>query len=273
MENKMQLPPEAKIIISVVVGVVLLVLFLIFNPFVIVSAGHRGVVMNWGAVSDNIMGEGIHWRIPIQQSVHSVNIQTVKMEVKAIAYSKDIQTVDSLIALNYHQQADKVNFIYQTLGTDFEANIIAPAVQESVKAATAKYTAQELVEKREMASDDIKTLLGERLQSKGIIIDAFSILNFDFSDTYEAAIEAKQAGQQNALKAENELERVKMEAEQRVAQAKAEAEAIRIQAEAVTSQGGEDYVQLQAILKWDGKLPTTLVPGSAVPFITLDYGK
>ncbi len=76
--------------------------------------------------------------------------------------------------------------------------------------------------------------------------------------------------QQQALKAANDLDRIKTEAEQRVAQATAEAEAIKIQAQAITQQGGRDYVQLKAVEKWDGKLPGQMIPGSAVPFIPLN---
>ena len=259
----------AKFVISGSILILIIVLLVVLNPFVIITAGHRGVVMNWGAVSDNVLSEGIHWRTPIQQSVKSINVQTVKMEAKAAAYSKDIQTVDTAIAINYHLNPDKVNRVYQTLGTDFENTIISPAIQESIKAVTAKYTAQELIEKREVVRDEIKSLLTERLQDKGILIDAFSIVNFDFSSDYEKAIEAKQVAQQNALKAENDLQRIKTEAEQRIAQATAEAQAIKIQSEAITQQGGADYVQLQAIKQWDGKLPITMVPNATVPFLNL----
>lgn len=260
---------EIKIAISGALLLVAIVLILIFNPFVIINAGNRGVVLNWGAVSNDVMGEGIHWKIPIQQEVKEINVRTVKMEVPAAAYSKDIQTVDSKIALNYHLLPDKVNTIYQTLGTDFENTIIGPAVQESVKAVMAKYTAQDLVEKREVVRDEIKAILSERLTDKSIFVDSFSIMNFDFSDSYEQAVEGKQVSGQNALKAENDLKRVKFEADQRVAQAEAEARAIKIQAEAITQQGGAEYVNLKAVEKWNGILPTQMIPNATLPFVNL----
>jgi regulator of protease activity HflC (stomatin/prohibitin superfamily) len=142
-------------------------------------------------------------------------------------------------------------------------------VQESVKAATAQFTAQELIELRPKVKDEIRRHLAERLHARHIVADDFSIVNFDFSDSYEQSVEAKQVAQQNALKAENDLRRIRVEAEQRIAQATAEAEAIRIQAEAIRSQGGSEYVQLQAIAKWDGHLPEQFVPGSAIPFLNL----
>jgi len=241
----------------------------IVNPLVIINAGERGVVLNWGAVSDTILSEGIHLRVPVQQKVIRLDVRTVKMEVKVIAYSKDIQTVDSTVALNYYLNPISINKLWQQIGGDYESRVIDPAVQESVKAATAKFTAQELIEERPKVKEEIKTQLTERLGGKHIVVDDFSIINFDFSASYEQAVEAKQVAQQSALKAENDLIRIKTEAEQRIAQAKAEAEAIRIQAESISKQGGAEYVRLKTIEKWDGKLPTQMIPNGTLPFIEL----
>ena len=104
---------------------------------------------------------------------------------------------------------------------------------------------------------------------KYFAIDEFSIIDFSFSDEYEKAVEAKQVAQQSALKAENDLLRIKTEAEGRLAGARAEAEAIKIQAQAITQQGGKDYVQLKAIEKWNGQVPSHMIPGGTVPFIDL----
>lgn len=248
---------------AIIIGIV------IINPFVIINAGERGVVLNWGAVSDTILNEGIHLRIPIQQKVVKLDVKNVKIETKVIAYSKDIQTVDSVVALNYYLNINSVNKLWQQIGENYQSRVIDPAIQESVKAATAKFTAQELIEERPKVKDEIKNQLSERLGGKHIIVDDFSIISFDFSDSYELAVEAKQVAQQSALKAENDLKRIKTEAEQRIAQAQAEAEAIRIQAQSISKQGGAEYVRLKTIEKWDGKLPTQMIPGSAVPFLEL----
>jgi len=252
-------------IIAVVIGIAIL---MAINPIVIVRAGQRGVVMNFGAVSDTVLGEGIHWRTPIKQHVEKIDVQTVKMETKTIAYSKDIQTVETSLALNYHVNIIGVNKLWQEVGGDYQSRVIDPAIQESVKAATAKFTAQELIEQRAKVKDEIKVELSARL-SKYFVLDEFSIIDFAFSDEYERAVESKQVAQQDALKASNVLEMVKLEAEQRVAQARGEAEAIKIQAQAITQQGGKDYVQLKAIEKWNGQLPNQFIPGSAIPFVNL----
>lgn len=258
-----------KVIVFGASAVVVLALTFLFSPFVIVNAGHRGVVLNLGKVSDSVLGEGIHWRTPFVQSVKELPVRIVKLEVTAPAYSKDTQVVDTIIALNYHLVPDSVNVLYREIGTDWEEVIIQPAIQESVKTAIARYTAQELTDLRPQVTAEIKALITERLSTKYMSVDEFSVNDFAFSDDYERAVERKQVAKQDALTAEAKLEQVEFEAQQKIESSRAEAEAIRIQAQAITQQGGEDYVNLKAIEKWNGILPTQFVPGSAVPFINI----
>jgi regulator of protease activity HflC (stomatin/prohibitin superfamily) len=238
-----------------IIFLVSLTLLLLLNPIVQVDKGKRGVMMNWGAVSDNILGEGIHWRIPLQQKVYMMDVQEEKYITKSASYSKDTQSVDTEVAFNYVLDSNKVNKIYQNIGDndDVEDIVINPAIQETQKQVFARYTAQELLDKRAQISNEINSDLSIRLQDKGVILKSFSILNFGFSDAYEKAVEEKQVAAQDALKAENKLKQVQFEADQRVAQAKAEAEAIKIQADAITSQGGIEYVNLKKIEKWNGQ--------------------
>ena len=242
----------SKIIVHSIIGLVLVVLLL--SAFGTVKAGYKGVRTQFGAVIGTL-DSGLYIKIPFFQKVVKMEVRTVKMEVPALAYSKDIQTVESLIALNYHLIPDSVGKLYQEIGVDYRERIISPAVQEAVKAVTAKYTAQELIEKRELVRDEIKNDLFGRLGERDIFVDVLSIVNFDFSGEFEKAVESKQVAQQQALKAQNDLDRIKKEAEQRVAQAEAEARAIQIQAQAITQQGGKEYVNLKWVEKWSGKLP------------------
>jgi regulator of protease activity HflC (stomatin/prohibitin superfamily) len=247
-------------------------IFIVFimNPFVIVGAGERGVVLNFGAVQPVVLEEGIHFRIPIMQKVIKIDVKVHKSETGAEAASKDLQDIRSTIAVNYHILAEKANWVYQNLGIDFKARIIDPAVQEVVKAITAKYNAVELITQREKVRDEIKGLLKSRLLNYSIVVDDFSIVNFKFTQQFEQAIESKQTAEQLALKAQRDLERIKIEAEQKIASAKAEAESLRLQKENVTPQ----LIQLRkieasikAIEKWDGHLPK--VSSGAVPFIDM----
>jgi regulator of protease activity HflC (stomatin/prohibitin superfamily) len=254
----------ARIIKIVAIVIVALVAVTSLSPFVIVGPGERGVVLRLGAVEDRIMEEGFYFRIPLVENVVKVDVKTQKVEVDAPSYSKDLQNVDTRIALNFHIDPKHVNKLWQEIGRDYESRIISPAIQESVKAATAQFTAAELIAERPKVKDEIKRVLVERLGSRYITVDEFSIVNFGFSDNFEKAIEEKQVAQQNALKAENDLRRIEVEAEQRIAQAKAEAEAIKIQTEAL--QQNQNLIRLEAVKKWNGVLPQ-MMTGNAVPFL------
>lgn len=262
---------EDKVIIKIVSLVVLgiAVLVTLFGSFTLVGAGERGVLLTLGKVEDKILTEGFNLKIPFIQSVKKLDVKTKKEEVDASAASKDLQTVTARIALNYHLRPDTVNKLWQTVGRDYNERIIAPSIQEAVKSATAKYTAEELITKRPNVKEDIKNILLERLQEENIIVDEFSIIDFNFSKSFNDAIEAKVTAEQNALAAKNKLEQIKYEAEQRIVTAKGEAEAIKIQAEAIQTQGGAAYVQLKALEKWNGTLPTYMMGGQSVPFINI----
>lgn len=259
-------PKIGKIITHIVIGLILLIV--VFGSVGSIGAGYRGVRTQFGAVK-GVVDNGLYFKLPIIQGVVKMNVQTQKEQVQAEAASKDLQNVSTTIALNYNLYPDKVSDLYSKIGVEYKSRVIDPAIQEAVKSATAKYTAEELVTKRPEVRDAIKTELISRLANEFIQVSEVSIVNFDFSSSFNQAIEAKVTAEQNALAAKNKLEQVKFEAEQRVASAQAEAEAIKIQAQAINSQGGADYVQLKAIEKWNGSLPQQMIPGSAVPFINL----
>lgn len=252
--------------IGIFLGILIVILWM--NPFVLIGPGERGVVTRLGAIQDRVLGEGLHFRIPLMEKIIKVDVKTHKVEVDAPSYSKDLQNVDTRIALNFHLEPTHVHRLWQEIGSDYEMRIIAPTIQEAVKAATAKFTAAELVSERPKVKEEIKASLVERLAPRYVTVDEFSIVNFDFSDTYERAIEEKQVAEQQALKAQNDLRRIQVEAEQRIAQAKAEAEAIRIQTEALRE--NQNLVKLEAVKKWNGVLPQYML-GNAVPFV--DVGK
>ncbi|HEY0663167.1 MAG TPA: prohibitin family protein [Thiobacillaceae bacterium] len=243
-------------------------LLLILNPFVIVGPGERGIVLNFGAVQPAVLGEGLHIRIPIMQTVVLMDVKVQKAQTEADAASKDLQDTHSTIALNYHVLPEAANTVYQTIGIAFADRVIAPAMQEVLKGVTARYTAMELITQREKVRDEARDMLRERLAQYNIIVDDFSIVNFSFSAQFSQAIEAKQTAEQLAFKAQRDLERIRIEAEQKVAQAKAEAEALRLQKMEVTPQLvalRQIEVQQKAIEKWDGRLPN--VTGGAMPFL------
>ncbi|MGD0886849.1 MAG: SPFH domain-containing protein [Thermodesulfovibrionales bacterium] len=257
-----------KIVVLLIAGIIVI---WAFNPFVIINAGERGVLLNFGAVQPVVFGEGIHFRVPIMQHVEKVDVRINKSQTEAESVSKDLQDTKSTIAVNYHISPDKANWVFQNIGHEYKERIIDPAVQEVVKAITAKYTAVELITEREKVRGEIKDLLKSRLLTYDILVDDFSIVNFKFSQIFEQAIEAKQTAEQLALKAQRDLERIKIEADQKVASAKAEAESLRLQKENVTPQLIElrkIEASIKAIDKWDGRMPQ--ITGAAVPFIDLN---
>lgn len=261
----------SKIIKYSLYGLSTLLFLIIFKFWVIVPAGHVGVVLNLGAVQPEVMKEGMHLKAPIVQKIIKMDCRVKKTETEASAASKDLQTVYSKIAVNYHIIPEAASQLYQKVGTDYNSKIIAPAVQESIKAATANYTAEQLVTKRDEVSVKTKDLLNTKLQPYNIVVDRFNIVNFQFSETFSNAVEAKQTAEQQALKASYDLKRIEVEANQKIAQAKAEAEALRLQKQEITPeliQLRQIEAQKLAIDKWNGQLPT-YSGGGAVPFINV----
>jgi regulator of protease activity HflC (stomatin/prohibitin superfamily) len=245
---------------------VVVALILLFNSVGIVGAGERGILLQFGAVQDKVLGEGLYFKIPIAQSVVKVDVKIQKDEVAASAASKDLQIVTSTIALNYHLAPESVNKIWQEVGKDYNTRIIAPSIQEAVKAESAKFTAEELITRREEVKEEIKANLSQRLLERSIIVDEFNIIEFEFSQAFNAAIEAKVTAEQLKLKADRDLERIIIEAEQRVADAKGKAEAISIEAQALRQNA--QIVELRWVEKWDGKVP--LYWGNATPFVGIN---
>lgn len=247
------------------VGVVaLVVLFLTFWPFGIVGAGERGVLLRWGAVTQKVIGEGLYVRVPLMDRVAIMDVKIQKEEVEATAASKDLQTVNTRVALNYHVDPTRVANIYQEIGVQYDTRLIDPALQESVKATTAKYTAEELITRREEVRDAIRSHLVEKLEARGILIDDFNIVDFQFSAAFNQAIELKVTAEQSALAAKNKLEQIKFEADQQIAEARGKAEALRIESAAL--QSSPQILQLRALEKWDGKLPAVM-GSQSTPFV------
>jgi regulator of protease activity HflC (stomatin/prohibitin superfamily) len=236
------------------------VLIILLNSFTSVEAGHSGVVLTFGKVSEAVLSEGLHVKIPFIQQIIQIDNRVLKAEVDCSSASKDLQTVSSTIALNYRVRNEASARIYKEVGPSYESVIINPAIQECVKAVTAKYTAEQLITERQQISDQMKELLNEKISGYGLELEIFNIIAFEFTDEYNAAIEAKQTAQQNALKAEQDLQRIKVEAEQTVAQAEAEAEAYRLKSEQITPQ----MIAMEYIDKWDGKLPAVAGDSSSM---------
>lgn len=245
-------------------GLGLMFIIAFFGSWYIVQAGNSGILLTLGKVDAVPKDNGFHFKLPIIQSVVKMDIQTQKYEAKASSASKDLQIVSTSVAVNYHLIKDQVPQIFQEIGINYADKIIQPAVQEVVKASTAQFTAEELITNRTQVKLKIDELLHNRLTEKGIIMETTSITNFDFSPEFNQAIESKVTAQQTALKAENDLIRIKVEKEQTITQAEAQAQSVKLKADAdayalsvIRSEleKSSNLIQYRAIEKWNGVLP------------------
>ncbi|MDD5256911.1 MAG: prohibitin family protein [Methanothrix soehngenii] len=249
----------------VIFGIVIVVFF---GPVYTIDATERGVLLTWGEVSDNPIDPGIHYRIPFMQKVERFNVKTQKYEAEGTAASKDLQTVNTKVAVIYHLNPESVPKIYAELGQHYDDSIIQPTVQEVLKASSARFSAEQLITNRSIVAGTIQDSLYQRLHPYGIIVESTAITDFKFSESFTQAIEAKVTASQQMLKAETDLKRIHVEAQQKVAQAKAEAEALNLQKQAITPELIElrkVEMQTKAVEKWDGKMP--VYTGGAMPFM------
>jgi regulator of protease activity HflC (stomatin/prohibitin superfamily) len=245
-----------------------------------VDAGNLGVVMKWGEIQDVALQEGIHFRTPVKTQIINISTRVHKMEASATASSKDLQVVSTKIALNYRVDAARVVEVFRNVGTRLIVEntintIIDPALQESLKQATAQYTAEELITKRQQVKETLGDSIKVTLAKSDILVTELSITDFQFAAEYQAAVESKQVAEQRALTATNDLARIKVEAEQAEAKARGTANAMLARAEAEAKAQellrktiSPEIVYLRAVEKWDGHQPTIVGEGGAI----LDLG-
>jgi prohibitin 2 len=286
--------PFVRIVIPAIIGIIIL-LFIVSASVNIVDAGYRGVLLKFGAVDTSVaLNEGIHFVTPFRDSVIQMEVRTQKTVENAASASKDLQDVTTQVALNYRINPDRAQVVYQQLGFEYGNRVIAPAIQESVKQVTARFNAEELITKRETVKNQIEEQIKARLAPYNIVVDTISITEFQFSDQFRKAVEAKVEAQQRALQAQNDLRRIEIEAQQNEAKAVGEqkanvarADGIR-QANVLQAEGESQaikiidqqlrtsptYLQWLKTQRWDGKLPLVTGGGSGgsagtTPFIQI----
>ncbi|MBW4576469.1 MAG: prohibitin family protein [Aphanothece sp. CMT-3BRIN-NPC111] len=255
MKKIKALPSGGKLILF------LLLLTILFTPIVIVNAGERGVIMQFGKVQEKVLGEGIHFIIPIVNTVQNLSVRVQKQEISAEASSKDLQDVFTDVALNWHIIPEEANAIFQQIGDENQVveRIINPAVEEVLKAVIAKYTAEEIITKRGEVKAGVDNLLTTRLASYHIEVDDISLVHVHFSERFSDAVEAKQVAEQDAKRASFITLKTLEQAEAKVNLAKGEAEAQRLIRETLTT----EILKKQAVERWDGKLPLIISDDSA----------
>jgi prohibitin 2 len=267
---------KLKILAAIITFIVIIVI--LSESVVIVQAGHRGVVLYVGAVENKVLGEGLHFIIPFAEQVIQLEVRTLKFQADASAASNDLQEVATVIALNYHIDPNDANIIYQQLGADYSDRIIAPTIQESVKASVAKFNAEELITKRETAKAVIAQAIRNTLSSRDITVETVFITDFKFSEAFASQVESKVVAFQKYLTEQNNLRAVQVVANQTVVQAQAQARSNVARAEGesqaikvITEQlrQSPQYLQWQSINRWNGQMPYALGGSGATPFFQL----
>ena len=255
-----------KKIITVTLSVIA-ALILICCSFYTVDSTERGIIKTLGKISEEPVAAGLHVKIPFVQTVYKMSIQTYKVEGVEASYTKDIQSADIAIVLNYDVIPDSVACLYTKIGTKYAEKIIFPIVKGVIKDVIGEFNAAEIVENRENVRKQIESNLKQQVPSKYFTNISFQITNIDYDDAFESAIIAKQVAEQEALKAKNTTVRIEEEAKQKVIAAEAEAQAMKVRADALVK--NPKLTEYEAVMKWDGKLPTYMM-GGTVPFINLN---
>lgn len=263
--RRVRVPRRVQVLVSIGLVALLSLWMVTVNTVAIVQPGTVGVVTRLGAVQSGVLPEGMHTVNPFTDSVHPIDVRIQKLDAEASASSRDLQPVKSRLALNYFVDKEAANVVFQELGPDYRNTILAPSLQESVKSATARFTAEQLITRRPEVKAAIYGDLKERLARSHIVVTDFSIVDFHFSDAFNRAIEEKQVAEQDALRAGNDLRRVEIEGEQlrvqararaeaHLEEARAEVEAQRLLRETLT----DEIIALRAAEQWNGQLPLSM---------------
>lgn len=246
---------------------ILVVLFLIiFNPIAIVGVGERGVKVTLGKVSPQSYTEGVHFVTPFISKIKPMDVKTQKKNINTEVYTKDIQQAEIAYVVNYNLQPQNAHNMYREVGVDYVEKLLIPVAEGTIKDVIGKWNAQDLVANRENATNDIYKKLKAQLEPKYISVTGFQIIEINYSDVFERAIESKVTAEQEALKAKNKTVQIQEEAKQKLISAEAEAKSMSIRANALTQ--NKALVEYEAVQKWDGKLPEYMM-GSSIPFINL----
>src|SRR5919197_387191 len=265
--------------LKILAGIVtfIIIILIMSESVVVVQAGHRGVVLYVGAVENRVLGEGVHFIIPFAEQVIQLEVRTLKFQADASAASNDLQEVATVIALNYHIDPSKANLVYQQLGADYADRIIAPTIQESVKASVAKFNAEQLITQRATVKGVIAQTISRTLSARNVIAETIFITDFKFSEAFANQVESKVVAYQKYLTEQNNLKAVQVVANQTVVQAQAQARANVARAtgesqaiKVITEQlrQSPQYLQWQSINKWNGQMPFAL-GSSGFPFFQL----
>ena len=252
---------KLKIILVIIAVALVIGAIMFFASTAIVPTGHIGVVTLYQNVQDKYLDAGFHIIKPFVEDVHPVDIRTQKYANTVEGSAKDLQIVNITMSINYQIKPEKVTELYAKVGEHYNDIILNPALQSSLKASMAQFTAEEMITKRAEVSNKITEELNTRLEEY-FNISAVNLENIDFTDEYNKAIEAKTTNQQKAEAEKAQLEIIKVQNEQKINTAEAEAKVRELQSQSVTDKSLEQLrleIQRELVKKWNGAFPTTML--------------
>jgi len=235
----------------IILGAVLLVAVVgLMSTIRIVPPGHTGVRVLAGNVRGQV-SEGLHFVVPFVEYIQMMNNRTVAMEMNTEAVTRDLQAVRMNYIVNYQLNSDASSNVFRTIGIAYEAIVLRPIVEETLKDITARYAIEELITERARVSADITSALQVAFTARGFTLERFNIVDFHFSAEFSSAIEQVRIAEQNALRAEQDLARVEFEAEANRERARAQADVLRLQAQELT----DTNLAAMWLERWNGILP------------------
>ena len=240
---------NSKKYLMIITGVFAVIL--LFSSVTTIKSGEVGIRVRFGKVVNQQTSEGINFKVPLIEKIEKMNVRVQKVEVQTASSSKDLQEVEMSLAVNYQIDKDKARSLYKTVGTGYDEVVLEPAIQESIKAVTSKYTAEELITNRSEVSEKCQEELNKKVSKYGLKVNDFNITNFNFSEEFNKAIEEKQVAEQKVLTAKQELEKERIEAEKKIVKAEAEKQANELKQQSLT----DNIIKEKFIEKWNGELP------------------
>ncbi len=260
-------------IVGIVVGILAVILIIVgIASITTVPTGYVGVKTRFGKVQDDVIQEGLNMKAPFIEKIVKIDCKTQKIETASEGSTKDMQTVNIAVAINYNVNKDTANKLYREVGKDYTNIIINPAILEAIKSSMAQYTAEELITKRAEVSNEIQESIINKIADKGFTVTEFNITNIDFSEQYDQAIETKAVKQQEVMTAQAELEKQKIQNEKEISEAEKDAKVMELQNGQITDKTlrlKELEVQQKLIEKWNGQLPTTTL-GENIPMLNIN---
>jgi prohibitin 2 len=234
-----------------------------------VDTGHRGIKTSFGQVEGPPLVEGLYFVNPFTTSIHPMDVRIQRWDGKTEAYTRDVQEATVEFTLNYKLRPEAAADIYRTVGQDWANKLVGQQVYQHLKNVIGQWDAVDLISNRQRANDAAQVAIVQALSAASVDVTSFSITDFQFSQAFNQAVEAKVIAQQRAQEAQNRTEQIKQEAQQKVIAAQAEAQSMKIRADALSQ--NPKLVSWEAVQKWDGKLPVNMYGSAAIPFIDVNH--